>query len=78
MGILPRAFVFVPIRPAASVNLLALSVATAFAAAPNAGVASPREAYRPYAFAARIANFRDVRAVLREEFVTLLSGEQHG
>lgn len=46
----------------------------AFAAAPNSGIAFARETYRAYALAARIANLRDVGAVLREEFVALLDG----
>lgn len=77
MGILPRAFVFVLTRPAALVNLLALFVASTYARAPHAGLVSPRESDSTEDGAAVVANLSRENSVLREEFVTLLSGEHH-
>jgi hypothetical protein len=78
VGILPRAFVFVLPRPAIFANLLALSVAPAFPAAPNARFISPRESHRAEDGAALPADLAREDTVLLKEFITLLSGEQHG
>jgi hypothetical protein len=48
------------------------------AAAPFARFAFSREPYSAQNHAALFANFARVNSVLREEFVTLLSCEQHG
>jgi hypothetical protein len=74
------ALVAIPVlaRPATFANRSPLSVASTFAAAPYAQFIFPRESHRAEDGAASVADFTREDSVLREEFVTLLGGEQHG
>ena len=69
---------FVFARASAFAKHSPISIPSALPAAPNAGIGLPREVHRAENSAAMITAFLCVAAMLGQQSVALLKGEQHG